>query len=115
MTAIEEMSVWNDRSASGSTQIFEEILLLDVSMTSLGARLAQYVTDASCFSQRFASSRASPIAKMWNKMAAELPTITVPDDWWQPIRSNLLQAIDSAHLLEKRSPDAKPFVTYVSR
>ena len=65
--------------------------------------------------QRFSASRTSPLAKAWNKMAAELPNIAAPDDWWNPIRSNLFHAIGSPEMLDPRSRGTKAVVTYVSR
>jgi len=48
-------------------------------------------------------------------MAAELPNIDAPKDWWEPIRSNLFHAIDSPELLGRREKGTKVLVTYVSR
>lgn len=48
-------------------------------------------------------------------MAAELPNIPAPKDWWTPIRANLFYAIGSPELLAPRGKGVKPVVTYVSR
>lgn len=93
MTAIEESTIWSDRAKSGVTNRFERLVIVD----------------------RFSAGRKSIECRAWNKMAAELPNVSAPADWWSPIRDNLLRGTGSADLLGAREKGIKPVVTYVSR
>ncbi|ODN99354.1 hypothetical protein L198_03196 [Cryptococcus wingfieldii CBS 7118] len=92
-TVVEEPSIFEDRVRSGMTFLFDKITIAD----------------------RWAAHRLGKDVRQWNKATGDLPSLSVPSNWMDPMR-NRLKALGMA---EGCSPQRKragvPVVVYINR
>ncbi|KAF7324108.1 hypothetical protein MKEN_00633200 [Mycena kentingensis (nom. inval.)] len=88
--SIETGSYWRDLERLESTVVFERVILVNR-----------------------AAAHKHPFGSVWHKMAAGAMNVTVPDDFWRPIRENVWNSLWGPAAVQ--ATRQRPLVTYISR
>jgi len=92
-TAIEDKLIWDDRARSGTTFLFDKIVLID----------------------RWAAHKFGQEPRYLNKATGDVPNVPAPLNWLHELRQGVVQfSVAEGCNLARRTPHV-PIVTYVNR
>lgn len=102
---VEEVTGLGDLKDSQTTFLYES---MSIACVSLKCRCLAY-------RQRWAAHRHGVNVKYWNKANADLPSLKVPVDWFEPLRQRAVALAYGAGCIAKRKQAHVPVVTYINR
>ncbi|KAF5324356.1 hypothetical protein D9619_011337 [Psilocybe cf. subviscida] len=98
-TPIERGDFWNDMAALNQTFVFERAMIVSRS-----------------------AAHKSPLATLWYKMISSSMNVTVPENFWEPVRQRVVEntigylpVLNDAGVVMSPPKSSAPIVTYISR
>ncbi|RXK39808.1 hypothetical protein M231_02863 [Tremella mesenterica] len=92
-TSVEERTIFEDRSSSSLTFIYDRMVIVD----------------------RWAAHRHGQETKWWNKATADLPLLPVAKNWMSPLRNAMKNLVIADGCDMSRKWSDRPVVTYINR